>query len=257
MRVVEKGFVVDDIIPNTEAKLSSTTNQRNERANHTESDNENESFDHDPNNNNDDDDVVFVEPDSDSETDDVNKGNDTSTSKTQVASKIFNRRRSLRLSLMGNGTTSYTENEDAENDDGEPVAQPSTKKRKTSSKAGTAETNKAAGGKQKSRSRTSNSTKAVTAAAKAPSQTKHATPTSKSRKSAAKEDFGIKCNSELTFAILRQFKNPRKDSKSVRRYTATCKLCAKDPQRKSEISYQKGNNSNLKTHLKRVRLISI
>lgn len=124
-----------------------------------------------------------------------------------------------------------------------------------------AETNKAAGDKQKPKDKTSSSksSKSAATAAKTQLKPKHKTPTPKSTNRLLKEDFGIKCNSELSFGILQQFKNPRKDSTSVSRYTATCKLCvnAKDTRRNPTISYQKGNNSNLKSHLNRVRLISI
>lgn len=61
---------------------------------------------------------------------------------------------------------------------------------------------------------------------------------------------GLKAKCELTGAILEHFEDFRKDSKYENRYSAKCTLCGKqDDTRKY---FQKGNNSNLKSHLQRV-----
>lgn len=70
-------------------------------------------------------------------------------------------------------------------------------------------------------------------------------------------DFGIKAKCELTSAILSQYENYRKDPKYSTRYSAVCTICLakSDGDEVDSTHFQRGNNSNLKSHL--IRVISV
>ena len=66
-----------------------------------------------------------------------------------------------------------------------------------------------------------------------------------------KLDTGIEAKCELTRAILDCFDDFRKDQKKVNGYSARCTICG-DDESAERRQYLKGNNTNLKSHLKRV-----
>lgn len=67
-------------------------------------------------------------------------------------------------------------------------------------------------------------------------------------------DFGIKSKCELTAAILSQYEDYQKDSKYLNQYSAVCSVCIakSDGGEVDRTHFLRGNNSNLKSHLKRV-----
>lgn len=62
-------------------------------------------------------------------------------------------------------------------------------------------------------------------------------------------DFGLKAKCKLTEGILKVFNDFQKDPKISTRYSAKCTLCDDAADRKF---FLRGNNTNLKSHLKRV-----
>lgn len=101
---------------------------------------------------------------------------------------------------------------------------------------------------------------AATSKSKSPAQTSPKTATEEVRASKTttqRPDFGIKAKCELTAAILSQFEDYRKDPNYKTRYSAVCSLCnaKSDDDDEHEVHrthFLKGNNTNLKSHLKRV-----
>lgn len=169
--------------------------------------------------------------------------NDGKDQRVPKASKILERRRSQRISNRSTIVLS---------DDEEIFVGPNEKKAKTTNAP-------ALKGASKTKKKTPPKG-AATSKSKSPAQTSPKTATEEVRASKTttqRPDFGIKAKCELTAAILSQFEDYRKDPNYKTRYSAVCSLCnaKSDDDDEHEVHrthFLKGNNTNLKSHLKRV-----
>lgn len=169
--------------------------------------------------------------------------NDGKGADVPKASKILERRRSKRISDRSTIVLS---------DDEEIFVGPNEKKAKTTNAP-------ALKGASKTKKKTPPKG-AATSKSKSPAQTSPKTATEEVRASKTttqRPDFGIKAKCELTAAILSQFEDYRKDPNYKTRYSAVCSLCnaKSDDDDEHEVHrthFLKGNNTNLKSHLKRV-----
>lgn len=169
--------------------------------------------------------------------------NDGKGADVPKASKILERRRSKRISDRSTIVLS---------DDEEIFVGPNEKKAKTTNAP-------ALKGASKTKKKTPPKG-AATSKSKSPKQTSPKTATEEVRASKTttqRPDFGIKAKCELTAAILSQFEDYRKDPNYKTRYSAVCSLCnaKSDDDDEHEVvrtHFLKGNNTNLKSHLKRV-----